>query len=62
VAELLLRKNRSGERELGKLERGRPHRRVSRAANGEEKLTEAKDAARVLELALSRKEANKGER
>jgi hypothetical protein len=43
VAELRLRKNRSGERGPGKLERGRAHRRVSRAANGEAELTKAKD-------------------
>jgi hypothetical protein len=45
--ELRLRKNRSGERGPGKPERGRAHRRVSRAANGEAKLTEAKDRARA---------------
>jgi hypothetical protein len=46
VAELQLRKDRSGERGPGNPERGRAHRRVSRAANGEAKLTEAKDGAR----------------
>ena len=47
VAELRLRKNRSGERRPGKPEREKAHRRVSRAANGEAKLTEAKDGARA---------------
>jgi hypothetical protein len=44
---LRLRKNRSGERGLGKPERGRAHRRVSRVANGEAELIEAKDGARA---------------
>ena len=47
VAELRLRKNRSDEHGPNKLERGRAHQRVSRAANGEAKLTEAKDGARA---------------
>jgi hypothetical protein len=47
VAELRLHKNRSGERGPSKPERGRAHRRVSRAANGEAGLTEAKDGARA---------------
>jgi hypothetical protein len=42
-----MRKNRSGERGPGKPERGRAHRRVSRAANGEVNLTEAKDGVRA---------------
>jgi hypothetical protein len=46
VAKLQLRKNRSGERGPGKSERGRAHRRVSRAAEGEAELIGAKDGAR----------------
>jgi hypothetical protein len=47
VAELELRKNRSGERVPSKPERGRAHRRVSRATNSEAEHTEAKDGARA---------------
>jgi hypothetical protein len=39
AAGLRLRKNCSGERGAGKPERGRAHRRVSRAANDEADLT-----------------------
>jgi hypothetical protein len=39
--------DRSGERGPGKPERGRAHRRVSRAAEGEAELTRAKDGARA---------------
>jgi hypothetical protein len=40
-----LRKNRSGERGPDEPERGRAHRRVSRAADSEAKLTVARDGA-----------------
>jgi hypothetical protein len=45
AAGLRLRKNCSGQRDPGKLERGRAHRRVSQEANDEAELTEAKDGA-----------------
>jgi hypothetical protein len=44
---LRLRKNRSGERGPDEPERGRAHQRVSRAADSEAELTEAKDGARA---------------
>jgi hypothetical protein len=47
AAELRLRKNCFGERGPDKPERGRAHRRVSRAANGEAELIKAKDKARA---------------
>jgi hypothetical protein len=40
-------KNRSGERGLDKIERGRAHRRVSRVANSEAELTVPRDGART---------------
>jgi hypothetical protein len=45
VAELRLRKDRSGERGPDETERGREHRRVSRAADSEAELTVARDGA-----------------
>jgi hypothetical protein len=47
AAGLRLCKNCSGELGPGKPKRGRAHRTVSRAANGEAELTEAKDGARA---------------
>jgi hypothetical protein len=44
---LQLRKNSSGERRPGETERGRAHRRVSRAADSEAELTMARDGTRT---------------
>jgi hypothetical protein len=44
---LRLRKNRSGERGPDEPDRGRAHRRVSRAANSEAELTVARDGAQT---------------
>jgi hypothetical protein len=45
VEGLRLRKKRSGERGLGKPERGRSNQRVSRVDDGKAELTEATDGA-----------------
>jgi hypothetical protein len=47
AAGLRLHKKCSGERRLDKPERGRENQRVSRVADGETKLTEATDLARL---------------
>jgi hypothetical protein len=47
TAGLRLRKNRSGEHGPDEPERGRAHRRVSRAADGKAELTVARDEART---------------
>jgi hypothetical protein len=60
AAGLGLRKKRSGEHELGKLERGRANQMVSRVAGGQAELTKATNGARARRRSQNRRQSMVG--